>query len=53
MQALEIQINLICGLDLEMNMKSKLLSKQEESIAEKVVDEAFKVYMILGPGLLE
>ena len=36
-----------------MNMKFKLLSKKEESIAEKVVDAAFTVYKVLGPGLLE
>ena len=44
---------LICGLALGMNMKSKLLSKKEESIAEKVVDEAFTVYKVSGPALLE
>jgi len=36
-----------------MNMKFKLLSKKEESIAEKVVDAAFTVYRVLGSGLLE
>ena len=35
------------------NMKFKLLSKREESIAEKIVDAAFTVHKILGPGLLE
>ena len=35
------------------NMKYKLLSKREESIAEKIVDAAFTVHRILGPGLLE
>jgi len=34
-------------------MKHKLLSKREESIAEKIVDAAFTVHKILGPGLLE
>jgi len=34
-------------------MKYKLLSKREESIAEKIVDAAFTVHKILGPGLLE
>ena len=34
-------------------MKFKLLSKREESIAEKIVDAAFTVHRILGPGLLE
>ena len=34
-------------------MKFKLLSKREESIAEKVVDAAYTVHKILGPGLLE
>ena len=29
------------------------LSKREESIAEKIVDAAFTVHKILGPGLLE
>ena len=36
-----------------MNFKFKLLSKREEFIAEKVVDAAFKVHKVLGPGLLE
>ena len=38
-----------------MNMKFKLWSKKEESIAEKVVDAAFTVYKVkvLGSGLLE
>ena len=34
-------------------MKFKLLSKKEESIAEKIVDSAFAVHKALGPGLLE
>ena len=34
-----------------MNYKS--LSKEEESIAKKVVDAAYTVHKILGPGLLE
>ena len=34
-------------------MKFKLLSKKEESIAEKIVDTAFTVHKVLGPGLLE
>lgn len=34
-------------------MKFKLLSKREESIAEKIVDAAFTVHKVLGPGLLE
>ena len=34
-------------------MKFKLLSKREESIAEKIVDAAFTIYKVLGPGLLE
>ncbi len=34
-------------------MKFKLLSKREESIAEKIVDAAFMVHKVLGPGLLE
>jgi len=29
------------------------LSKREESIAEKIVDAAYTVHKILGPGLLE
>ena len=36
-----------------MNKKFKLLSKREESIGEKIVDEAFTVHRVLGPGLLE
>jgi GxxExxY protein len=31
----------------------KPLSKREESIAEKIVDAAYTVHKILGPGLLE
>ena len=34
-------------------MKFKALSKREESIAEKIVDAAYTVHKILGPGLLE
>jgi hypothetical protein len=34
-------------------MKFKYLSKREESIAEKIVDAAFTVHKVLGPGLLE
>jgi len=34
-----------------MNYKS--LSKKEESIAKKIVDAAYTVHKILGPGLLE
>jgi GxxExxY protein len=34
-------------------MKYKLLSKREEDIAEKIVDAAFTVQKVLGPGLLE
>ena len=34
-------------------MNYKPLSKVEESIAEKIVDAAFTVHKILGPGLLE
>ena len=34
-------------------MKFELLSKREESIAEKIVDAAFTVHKVLGPGLLE
>jgi len=34
-------------------MKFKPLSKREEFIAEKIVDAAYTVHMILGPGLLE
>jgi len=35
------------------NMKFKLLSKTEETIAGKIVDAAFTVHKKLGPGLLE
>jgi hypothetical protein len=31
-------------------MKFKRLSKIEESIAEKIVNEAFAVHKVLGPG---
>jgi len=34
-------------------MSYKPLSKREESIAEKIVDTAYNVHKILGPGLLE
>ncbi len=34
-------------------MKIKPLSKREEFIAEKIVDAAYTVHKILGPGLLE
>ena len=34
-------------------MKFGVLSKKEETIAEKIVDAAFTVHKILGPGLLE
>ena len=34
-------------------MNFKTLSKREESIAEKIVDAAYTVHKILGPGLLE
>ena len=34
-------------------MKFKVLSKREEAIAEKIVDAAFTVHKVLGPGLLE
>ena len=34
-------------------MKFKHLSKREEAIAEKIVDSAFIVHKVLGPGLLE
>jgi len=34
-------------------MKFKFLSKREEFIAGKIVDAAFAVHKILGPGLLE
>ena len=34
-------------------MKFKPLSKREEVIAEKIVDAAYTVHKILGPGLLE
>ena len=43
MQVLEIQINLICGLDRGMNIKSNLLSKREKSIAEKVINELLRI----------
>ena len=32
------------------NMKFRLLSKKEESIAEKIVGAAFTVYKVLGRG---
>ncbi len=31
-------------------MKFKVLSKREESIAEKIVDAALTVHKVLGPG---
>ncbi|MDI6688173.1 MAG: GxxExxY protein [Desulfobacterales bacterium] len=34
-------------------MNFKTLSKREESIAKKMVDAAYTVHKILGPGLLE
>ncbi len=34
-------------------MAYKALSNQEESIAKKIVDAAYTVHKILGPGLLE
>ena len=34
-------------------MKYNILSQREESIAEKIVDSAFTVHKVLGPGLLE
>jgi GxxExxY protein len=34
-------------------MDYKPLSKKEESIARKIVDAAYTVHKILGPGLLE
>ena len=34
-------------------MKFKLLSKKEESIAEKIVDATFTVHKVLGSGLLK
>jgi GxxExxY protein len=34
-------------------MKFKPLSKREEYIAERIVDAAYIVHKILGPGLLE
>ncbi|MFH1953700.1 MAG: GxxExxY protein, partial [Pseudomonadota bacterium] len=34
-------------------MNFKLLSRREESIAKKIVDAAYTVHKILGPGLLE
>ena len=34
-------------------MNYKPLSKREEFIAEKIVDAAYNVHKILGPGLLE
>jgi len=34
-------------------MKFKLLSEREEKIATKIVDAAFQVHKVLGPGLLE
>ncbi len=34
-------------------MNYKPLSKREESVAEKIVNAAYTVHKILGPGLLE
>jgi GxxExxY protein len=34
-------------------MEYKPLSKKEESTAEKIVDAAYSVHKVLGPGLLE
>lgn len=34
-------------------MKYKPLSKREEFIAEKIVDAAYTIHKMLGPGLLE
>ncbi|MEA3436058.1 MAG: GxxExxY protein [Thermodesulfobacteriota bacterium] len=34
-------------------MNYKAVSKKEESIAKKIVDAAYTVHKILGPGLLE
>ena len=34
-------------------MNFKPLSKRGESIAEKIVDAAYTIHKILGPGLLE
>ncbi len=34
-------------------MNFKPLLKKEESIAKKIVDAAYTVHKILGPGLLE
>ena len=34
-------------------MNFKPLSKKEESVAEKIVNAAYAVHKILGPGLLE
>jgi len=34
-------------------MNFKVLSKREESIAEKIVDAAYTVHKMSGPGLLE
>ena len=34
-------------------MNYKPLSKREESITKKIVDAAYTVHKILGPGLLE
>jgi GxxExxY protein len=35
------------------NMKFKALSQREEFIAEKIVNAAYTVHKVLGPGLLE
>ena len=36
-----------------MDINFKVLSKREESITKKIVDAAYTVHKILGPGLLE
>jgi GxxExxY protein len=36
-----------------MDKNFKLLTKKEGSIAEKIVDAAFTIHKVLGPGLLE
>ena len=36
-----------------MSKKFKFLSKREELIGRKIVDSAFTVHRVLGPGLLE
>ncbi|MFC1479454.1 GxxExxY protein [Planctomycetota bacterium] len=41
------------SLDTKMLNKYEPLSKQEENIAESIIDSAFIVHKTLGPGLLE